>query len=285
MSAKCTPFKAACAMTALIAVLFVPALKSEAATQTVIYKTIDGKELDLDADIPPGSDPVPVILYVHSWSGNKNQLKSYASRLEKEGVAAVRINYRKLSDGHSFGQAIADVRDALQWLRDHADSYRFDTRRIGLAGASAGGFLASLVALENPDCRILIGFNGGYDLVERDGSDWPPDVRMKTLLGEENTEEARLRWSAIHKIPAAPLPAVLLLHGTEDATITFRVAQRFQQALELRGAPAELVAFEGAGHGFFSAPQYFDKAYSAVAAHVSRYLLNAAHHDTSSGPP
>ncbi len=202
-------------------------------------------------------------------------MKAYSSSLAQKGVAGVRINYRNLSEGHSFEQAISDVRDALKWIRDNAEEYRFDTSRLGIAGASAGGLLSSLVALENPDCRIYIGFNGGYDLVQRDGSNWPPDDRMETLLGGKNTKKARQKWSAVHQIPAGTLPAVLLLHGTNDETITISVARRFQEALIKHGGIAELGAFEGEEHGFFNAGQpRFPEIYEMVYHHVMNYLVD-----------
>ena len=89
-------------------------LKTAENTQTVVYKTLSDGDLELDIDFPPNDGKSPVILYAHSWSGTKNQLKAYSTLLAQEGVAGVRINYRKLSDGHSFEQAISDIRDAFQ---------------------------------------------------------------------------------------------------------------------------------------------------------------------------
>ena len=248
-----------------------------ASAPTIPYRVVNGTTLSLEVDVPASATGlVPVILYVHSWSGSSNQLKPYALRMAEEGVAGVRINYRRLSEGHSFAEAIEDVRAALQWLRSHATEYGFDLERIGIAGASAGGFLSSIVVLENPDIRVFIGFNGGYDLVDRSGSKWPPLPRMETLLGEPDTQSARLRWSPVHRIPeGGPLPAFLLLHGTADTVITIDVARRFAYALEARGANARLAAFPGEEHGFFgSMHPAFESVYAEVLQHVRRHLLD-----------
>ncbi len=244
-------------------------------SKTIVYKTFsDGTTLELDLDLPVNSLP-PVILYVHSWSGSKNQLKPYSRRLVDSGVAGVRIDYRKLSEGHSFEEAYSDIRDALIWIRENANVYGMDIQRLGIAGASAGGLLSAILALETSECKLYIGFNGGYDLVEREASRWPPEARIKHLLGgEEPTERLLEFWSPIHRIQSDHQPASLLLHGTEDEIIAFSVAERFSQALKLVGAHVQLIPFEGEGHGFFNPSQpQFEKVFSYVKQHVETYLL------------
>jgi acetyl esterase/lipase len=74
---------------------------------------------------------------------------------------------------------------------------------------------------------------------------------------------------------AGALPAVLLLHGTKDETITIEVARRFQKALTERGGIAELGSFEGEEHGFFNANMpRFNEIYEMVYTHVMKYLVN-----------
>lgn len=247
--------------------------------QTLIYKTLaDGTSLELDLDLTEG-DNSPVILYVHSWSGSKNQLKAYSRRLAKIGVSGVRINYRKLSEGHSFEQAYSDISDAIIWIKENASYYGLDMKRFGISGASAGGLLSAILALETPDCLLYIGFNGGYDLVQRDASRWPPESRLENLLSSPEPENDKLRhWSPIYRIKREHQPAALLLHGTSDEIITYPVAERFANALENVGASVELIAFEGEGHGFFNASRpLFEEIFSHVRNHVELHLLGVSH--------
>ncbi len=43
------------------------------------------------------------------------------------------------------------VKQGIAWVKEHADEYQIDPDRLGLCGASAGGHLASLVAVTADD--------------------------------------------------------------------------------------------------------------------------------------
>jgi dipeptidyl aminopeptidase/acylaminoacyl peptidase len=45
-------------------------------------------------------------------------------------------------------------------------------------------------------------------------------------------------------------PPIMLIHGTADATVPFRQSVIMKERLEAAGVPVELVAVEGAGHGW-----------------------------------
>ncbi|WEF33546.1 alpha/beta hydrolase [Pseudoduganella chitinolytica] len=76
-----------------------------------------------------------------------------AQHLNRVGVTAFVLKYRLARDGASpysiEGDAAADLRRAVRWVRAHATEYGVDPRRIGVMGFSAGGELVTLVA-DNP---------------------------------------------------------------------------------------------------------------------------------------
>ena len=244
-------------------------------TFTITYKKFENRTpLELDIDIAYDS-PMPVILFVHSWSGNKDQLKAFSQRLAKLGVAGVRVDYRRLSDGYSLEEAYSDITDALLWIRENGGEYGFDLSRVGVAGASAGGLLGALIALEHHDCTVFIGFNGGYDLFDRGSSRWPPAQYFENLFGTPNPRPELLqKWSPIHRITRDHQPYALLLHGTSDETIEFLVAERFASRLNLMGGDAQLVSFEGKRHGFFhSTEPSFERVFDYVWQHIKTHLV------------
>jgi acetyl esterase/lipase len=76
-----------------------------------------------------------------------------ARMLNRYGVAAFVLKYRLAREpGSTYtieGDAVADARRAVRWVRAHAAEYGVDPHRVGLMGFSAGGELVSLVA-DNP---------------------------------------------------------------------------------------------------------------------------------------
>jgi acetyl esterase/lipase len=100
-----------------------------------------------------GASRCPVVIFVHggTWMyGDKNLYGLYRNVgrfLAKNGVVAVMINYR-LSPRVKHPEHARDVARAYAWTRRNIGKYGGDPAKIILAGHSAGGHLASLVATD-----------------------------------------------------------------------------------------------------------------------------------------
>jgi acetyl esterase/lipase len=91
-----------------------------------------------------------------------------AKALNRFGVTAFVLKYRLARDGDAGytidGHGAADLRRAVQWVRDNAAQYGVDPARVGVMGFSAGGELVSMVAdnpapagsAARPDFQVLI---------------------------------------------------------------------------------------------------------------------------------
>jgi len=238
------------------------------------FRTIEYEKAPYVIDLPEGDGPFPVIIYVHSWSGSHNQLRVYSQRLASMGIAGVRIDYRKFSEGASFAEASADLVAAIDFVRDHANQFGFDLDKMGLAGASAGAVLSSRIVQDRPEIGLFIAFNGGFDMVDRGGGSFPSRANLESMFGEVRPEVLE-EHSAIHRLREKP-PTTLLLHGTADDVIDPQQAVHFADAIRSAGGQAEVVLFEGEGHGFFNSnrPQFEE-----VYAEVERFVLE--HFDLS----
>lgn len=234
----------------------------------IVYKTVDSKDLLCEIDLPNTNVPFPIVLYCHSWSGNLNQLKAYSCHLALKGVAGVRINYRKLSEGTRFEDAKTDIIDAIEFIKNNADKYNFDMNRFGIAGASAGALLSSLIAQQIPECKAYIAFNGSFDLTYTGKSKFPSNKALGSMFGEV-TQEKLQRASAIYNIARNP-PDTLLLHGTDDITIHPIQTQRFGRAIRKKGGKAEIKLYEGQSHGFFNSGK---PCFPDIRAKVDKHLL------------
>ncbi|MFM2044005.1 MAG: hypothetical protein RLY86_2581 [Pseudomonadota bacterium] len=110
--------------------------------------------------------PVPALLFLHGGGWTVGDLDSHDTLCRQlalaTGQAVVAVDYR-LSPEHPFPAALDDARAALSWLVEHARLLAIDPAAIGLAGDSAGGNLAAVLALEArdrgypaPACQILV---------------------------------------------------------------------------------------------------------------------------------
>lgn len=112
----------------------------------------------LDVYYPAGiKEKLPVIIDIHGGGflyGNKNMNKLYGYHLAKRGFIIFNINYRlAFSDTKVPGQ-IQDVVEATNWISDNICSYPADKEKIFITGESAGGVLATMVALIAKSERI-----------------------------------------------------------------------------------------------------------------------------------
>lgn len=80
-------------------------------------------------------------------------------RLTKEGYTVVCPDYR-LASQSVFPACIHDVKGAVRFLKANGERYHIDPKRIGVLGNSAGGHLASMLAV-SAQCKELEGDVGG----------------------------------------------------------------------------------------------------------------------------
>jgi acetyl esterase/lipase len=244
------------------------------------YSTLQGfRPLTLDLYLPQGkSEPRPVLIFIHggNWvSGDSRHdtpfgdfpglLASIAAR----GYVVASVNYRLAGEAR-FPAAVLDVKTAIRFLRIHATDYNLDSTRFAVWGVSAGGHLASMVAvscgvsaLEPPgaagdkppsDCvQAAIDWCGLIDLetIYTDFDKPVPDTSVEgAFLG---CEPALCPTEVAHN--ASPLtyvsamsPPFLIQHGDADTTVSVKQSQALYDALKAQGVPAELVIYPGAAH-------------------------------------
>lgn len=97
----------------------------------------------------PAPGPLPVLLYLHGGGFVVGDLEGYdpICRYFAKGcrVAVVSVDYR-LAPEHPFPAAVNDAIAVLEWLRQRADTLELDADRLVIAGDSAGGTLAAVLA-------------------------------------------------------------------------------------------------------------------------------------------
>ncbi len=218
----------------------------------------------------PPEQPAPVLLYLHGsgWmvGDKREQGLPMMLFLASQGWVCVTANYR-LSPKATWPDHIVDAKRATAWVRRHIAEYGGDPSFVAVSGGSAGGQLASLVALtpgdpdfqpgfESEDAHVdaCVSFYGVYDMTNRDGLRgrgflWFLErVVMKARYGDR--PELFRAASPMDRIGPST-PPFMAVHGTNDSLVPVAEARRFVQ--NLRAASAEPVVYAelpGAQHAF-----------------------------------
>lgn len=175
------------------------------------------------------------------------------------GIHALVLKYRIPSDDHQPDKKIAPLQDAqraVQLVREHAKDWKVDPNKVGIMGFSAGGHLASSLAVhyddikikENnkisvrPDFQIL-----GYPVISF--SKFSHVGSRKNLLGKDSTESMMNYFSnELHVNSNTPI--AFLVHAKDDKVVPIENSFIYVDALKSNGVEAELFVYETGGHGF-----------------------------------
>ena len=88
--------------------------------------------------------------------GSKTDFGRMAARLARHDYVVVSVEYLLSKPGSpSWPANFEDVREAVRWVRRHADEYGIDPDRIVAMGASAGGHLSALLGTY-PDGPVAV---------------------------------------------------------------------------------------------------------------------------------
>jgi len=250
--------------------------------RNIEYRKVDGKRLRLDVTRPVGAPEPgarrPAILQIHggAWIiGDKREQGLPLLRyLAAHGWVGFNVNYR-LSPGATFPSHLIDLKAALAWIREHADTYGIDPDFIVVTGGSAGGHLTSMMALTANDPQYQPGFEtadtsvqaavpfyGVYDFTNRNGTTSPDFLErvlqplvMKAFLADE-PEKFRAA-SPIDQVHAGA-PPFLVVHGDKDTLAPVEDARLFAERLRATSqSEVFYVELHGAQHAFdiFGSPR------------------------------
>jgi acetyl esterase/lipase len=208
----------------------------------------------------PKSDSVrsnrPAILAIHggAWRGGD---KAWGQQIAKElcpyGYVVFSINYRRSSRPNGTWPAqIEDVQKALKYVRANSRRFRIDPTRIASLGLSAGGHLATMVALRDdpssPDGRVKIAINldGEHDMTmppEQVMADFE-DILTAVMGHAAPWSDAELRDISTVTF-ARPDVSLLTVHGAGDDNVYVTQAERITAELRSRGADTEFIRIDG----------------------------------------
>ncbi|WP_433257245.1 alpha/beta hydrolase [Streptosporangium sp. CA-135522] len=222
-----------------------------------------------------GDRPLPAIVYFHGggWVFGSVARNDALGRdlAVRNGTVVVSVDYR-LAPEHPFPAAADDAWTVVEDVFARPAAYRADPERIAVLGDSAGGNMAAVAAWRARDAGLRLAHQVLVYPVIDVAMDTPSYRDYATGFGLGADEMA---WFAQQYggDPADPRLAPLRLAdkaGLAPATVITAECdplrdegEAYAAQLAAAGVPVELMRYEGAVHGFFGLPGFFDQAVEA----------------------
>ncbi|SNS43527.1 Acetyl esterase/lipase [Granulicella rosea] len=238
--------------------------------QGIDYTQGTNGPLKADAYIPNGAGPFPGIVFIHggAWAnGNRDQMAKIVKELANHGYVGFTIDY-DVAPVH-YPASLHQSLEAVRYLRDHAQQLHLDPTRIAVAGSSAGGELAALVAL-TPEAKVKAGIilNGVLDLAALGDSSQMVTNYLGGVCSSTPACKAASPVDQVH--PGAP--PFFVGHGTADKVVPFSEAEAFVAALRAAKAQVEFFTATGAGHTYWASPEFYQKNVEDIERFLSLAL-------------
>lgn len=229
-----------------------------------------------------GDGPFPLLIHIHGGAfafGDKrdDHMDAYLVGI-KRGYAVASIEYRVSSEA-AFPAAVLDCREAVRYMKSHAEEYKIDVNQIIAIGGSAGGNLASMIGMNVPngafpgeENRVTYSCEPNVQVcIDQFGP-----VRFETMIAqaiangvsEVHPDPAMMPESKYLGCPVDKAPAELLAkaypgtyasekmapmlvqHGTADHLVPWAQSEEFVADLAAKGYGdrVEYIPLEGADH-------------------------------------
>jgi acetyl esterase/lipase len=235
------------------------------------------QQLDIWAPAGTASDaglPVVIFFYGGGWhSGARGDYGFAARALAGEGFIAVIPDYRLVPQGR-WPDFLEDGAAAVAWVRANAARHGGDPDRIALAGHSAGGYIAAMLALDGKwlraagsDPSVIRGvatLAAPLDFLplEKGGS---ADKAMGHVRPADSTQP-------IH-FARGDAPPLWLATGDDDTVVRPRNSRNLHAAVMAAGGQAAVRRYPGMGHeGIVMALAHPFRARSSVMADMADFL-------------
>jgi acetyl esterase/lipase len=228
--------------------------RSDAAQTGTAIRYGNGARQSLDIWAPPGTDavsrlPVVIFFYGGGWhSGARGDYGFAARAFAEQGFIAVLPDYR-LTPQSRWPDFLEDSAAAVAWTHANIARYGGDPDRIALAGHSAGGYNAAMLALDpkwlraaGSDPSVIRGVAAlaaplDFLPLERGGSADKAMGHVRPLTATQPIAFAR-----------GDAPPLWLATGDEDTTVRPKNSRNLAAAIQAAGGAAMVKIYPGMGH-------------------------------------
>lgn len=256
-----------------------PSIESEATTNGVfrISAVSEPSYRFFSAGMEGGNKPCIIVCPGGGYSilALAKEGTGIAEFFNKLGVHVMVLKYRIPSSSHQVDKKFAPLQDAQQAIylaRKNARKWGIDPAKVGIMGFSAGGHVASTLAVHyndvkirnrrklslRPDFQVLVYPVISFGQYAHKGS-------RKNLLAPDTTAEFIKYFSNEQQVNAAS-PQAFIVHAKDDVAVPVENALLYHDQLKASGVSAELFLYEKGGHGFGMHNKLSDIAWTDILA-------------------
>jgi len=234
----------------------------------IINRFIPGKTADLPIRIyrPTENPNAPAIVFFHGGGWVLSTLDIFDSSLSRlanqSGATIISVFYQKAPE-HPFPIPFDDCYESLLWVISNAEELKIDPTKVGVMGDSAGGNLASAVALKardngvklalqvliypcnerNFETQSYIDYATGY-LLTTQGMKWFWEQYVQNPADNTNPYAAPMHAKTFKDLAPAVIVTAQYDPLLEDSV-------KYAKLLQADGVPVIYKQFDGMIHGFF----------------------------------
>lgn len=278
-------------LTTLLCIVISLPLKSQTPVEIeiitdIVYGHKDGMALTMDIYLPKNQNGAGV-LFINSggfrspdfsrqckaedgslWATGKSNW-SFIPKEKLEPELLKSVSFEKLLENgftvfdirhgstpkYMLDEIAADLGLAIKFLKDNAATYKVSKDRLGIWGASAGGYLAAYLAANSaPDMNLaaaVLYFPAGHDfLAER-------NEIIREKLPSLNLPDSTLDKLSLRHYVSSKMPPTLLLYGELDLPFITIDSDDFFEDMTREKVICEKEVFEGVGHMWLDSQQKY----------------------------
>ena len=260
---------------------------------SVDHRIINGPSSNLPIRIyrPSEENNLPALVFFHGGGWVLNFLDIYEPALRKiaknGNFVIIAVEYQKAPE-HSYPAPLDDCYATLKWVIENAAELGIDLAAIGVGGDSAGGNLASSVALKACSEQLIslafqlliypcndyqmnypsaTNYSQGYGLTTQ-AMKWFWDQYLSRVEDREDPYAVPVKANSLRGVA----PAILI--AAEFDPLTDDVKNYYQKLIK-DSVPAIYKEFAGQIHGFFNLSGVTEDAeslYSEIAKEINAVL-------------
>ncbi|MBG9692630.1 peptidase [Lysinibacillus sphaericus] len=266
-----------------------PWLKSTdlAEMHPISYKSRDGLTINGYLTLPKNkkAENLPLIVNPHGgpWARDMWGFNPEVQLLANRGYAVLQVNFRSSTGyGKEFLQAgnkqwglkiQDDITDGVQWAIDQGIA---DSKRIGIYGASFGGYATLAGITYTPDLYAAavdyVGVSNIFTLLDTIPPYWETmrDLFYERVGHPEKDKELLTAVSPVFHVDKIKTP-LFVAQGANDPRVNKAESDQIVEALRARGVDVEYMLKDNEGHGFANEENRIE-FYNAMVKFLDHHL-------------